>query len=151
MNFFNYLLPIKTWADNNYCYFKKNGYGRQFGVLEKFDDVPDEIWQIKNKIVDFYGLHNKKQEPLYKDYCGYITNGGAIHKHTDPNEGNLIHARYNVMVSKPFNGGEPIQNGFVLKVEEGDVWKCLAGRDTHWCNTVLGNKPRIVLSFGFLI
>lgn len=141
---------IEQWATENYKYFRKNGFGRQFGILENFNP-PKEVWDIKNKVIDLYNLHNAKQEPLFKDYCGYITNGGAIHKHTDPNEGHLIHTRFNVLVSKPIEGGEPIQNDKIINVNEGDVWRCDAGKVFHWCNEVKGDKPRIVLSFGFLI
>ena len=144
------LKRIEVWATENYKYFIKNGYGRQFGVLEKFNP-PTEVWDIKNKIIDLYGLQSAKQEPLFKDYCGYITNGGAIHKHTDPNDGHLIHTRFNVLISKPIEGGEPIQNDKIISVNEGDVWRCDAGKVLHWCNEVKGDKPRIVLSFGFLI
>lgn len=144
------LTPVIDWANQNYKNFTPNGFGRQFCVLQK-NNTLKEIWDIKKIIVDEHKLHNKKQEPVFKDYCGYITDGGAIHRHKDPNQDNLIHTRFNVMVSKPLQGGEPIQNGVVIKVEEGDFWRCDAGLVEHWCSPVIGNKPRIVLSFGFLV
>lgn len=150
MNFFNSLPVILKWANDNYGNFKKNGNNRQFGILQELNP-PNEVWEIKKQIIDFYNLHKIKQEPIYKDYCGYITDGGAIHKHKDQNEKNLIHTRFNVLVSKPLVGGEPIQNEVVIKVKEGDVWRCDAGKFIHSCNPVIGIKPRVVLSFGFLI
>lgn len=144
------LSPIQNWANGNYQKFIPNGFGRQYGILERFV-TPTEIWDIKNKIIELYGLQSKKQEPLFKDYLGYITEGGAIHKHKDPNQGSLIHTRFNVLVSKPMEGGEPIQEGEVIKVAEGEVWQCNAGLVEHWCTPVIGSKPRIVLSFGFLL
>jgi hypothetical protein len=144
------LIPIVDWANLTYKSFNPNGFGRQYGILQELDP-PEEVWLIKNQIVNVYDLHRAKQEPIYKDYCGYITAGGAIHKHTDPNEGKLVHTRFNVMVSKPIEGGEPIQDGVVINVEESDVWRCDAGLVKHWCLPVVGDKPRIVLSFGFLL
>ena len=146
----NILLPIADWANKNYKLFSQNGFERQYGILQNLNP-PSEVWLIKKQIIDRYNLIHAKQEPCFKDYCGYITKGGAIHPHTDKNEGNLIHTRFNVMVSKPFEGGEPIQNGVVIDVEEGDIWRCDAGLVKHWCNQVVGDKPRIVLSFGFLL
>jgi hypothetical protein len=146
----NLLIPIADWANKSYTLFNPNGFGRQYGILQNLNP-PEEVWAIKKQIMDTYNLNEAKQEPLFKDYCGYITEGGAIHQHTDPNEGNLIHTRFNVMVSKPLEGGEPIQNSVVIDVKEGDVWRCDAGLVKHWCTTVVGSKPRIVLSFGFLI
>jgi hypothetical protein len=44
-----------------------------------------------------------------------------------------------------------VQDGVEMVVEEGDVWRCDASRVRHWCTPVRGPKPRIVLSYGFLI
>ena len=144
------LCLVKDWAVENHKKFKPNGFGRQYGVLQELDP-PKEAWEIRKHVVELYSLGRAKQEPCFKDYCGYITDGGAIHRHKDGNEGELIHTRFNVMVSKPHAGGEPIQDGRIIEVNEGDVWRCDAGLVEHWCNPVIGIKPRIVLSFGFLV
>jgi hypothetical protein len=148
----NLLVPVIDWANDKYKDFVPNGFGRQFGVLQRKDlKAPKEVWEIKDIIVDGCKLQGAEQEPSYQDYCGYITEGGAIHKHTDPNNGKKIHTRFNVMVSKPEQGGEPVQEDKVIEVEEGSIWRCNAGVVKHWCNTVVGSKPRIVLSYGFLL
>lgn len=144
------LKPVQDWATRNYKTFKPNGFGRQFCILQE-RNPPQEVWLIKEQVVNLYQLQNAKQEPKFKDFCGYITNGGEIHHHTDGNEGSLIHTRFNVLISKPLEGGEPVQDNVVIKVNEGDVWKCEAGNVEHWCTPVVGDKPRIVLSFGFLL
>lgn len=149
---FNLLTPIVCWANDKYKDFEPNGFGRQFGVLQRKDlKPPKEVWEIKDIILNNCKLQGAEQEPNFKDYCGYITEGGAIHKHTDPNKGKKIHTRFNVMVSKPEQGGEPVQADKVIEVEEGSVWRCNAGVVAHWCNPVVGSKPRIVLSYGFLL
>jgi hypothetical protein len=144
------LCLVKDWAVENHGKFKSNGFGRQYGVLQELNP-PKEVWEIKKQVINLYGLSNAKQEPIFKDYCGYITEGGAIHKHIDGNEGKLIHTRFNVMISKPLAGGEPVQESNIINVQEGDIWRCDAGKVLHWCTPVVGNKPRIVLSFGFLL
>jgi hypothetical protein len=138
------------WATAHKHLFKPNGFGRQYGVFN-YLGYPKAALDLKDRIVKKFSLGNAEQEPMFKDYCGYITEGGAIHRHMDHNKGKLIHARFNVMVSKPIEGGEPIQNGVVIKVNEGDVWRCDAGLVEHWCSPVVGDKPRIVCSFGFLL
>jgi hypothetical protein len=141
---------LNDWANVNKNRFTPNGFGRQFGIFSNIG-YPKAALAIRKRIIEQFSLGSAIQEPMFKDYCGYITNGGAIHQHKDPNQGKLIHTRFNVMISKPIEGGEPVQAGVVIKVEEGDVWRCDAGLVEHWCNTVIGDKPRIVLSFGFLV
>lgn len=144
------LSPIINWAIANKRLFKPNGFGRQYGDLALLN-APAIVWDIKNKIINHYNLQGCQQEPIFKDYCGFITEGGAIHKHRDPNKGDKIHTRFNVMVSKPISGGIPLISGQEIHVEEGDVWRCDAGLYEHWCTPVIGDRPRIVLSFGFLV
>jgi hypothetical protein len=144
------LKEIQEWAEHNKHLFRPNGKGRQFGIFSELS-YPSAALELRNKIIDEFGLEGKQQEPLFKDYCGYITEGGAIHEHSDPNKDGLIHTRFNVLISKPVSGGVPIQNGKEIEVEEGDVWRCDAGIVKHWCTEVVGDKPRIVCSFGFLL
>jgi len=144
------LQPIIDWAIANKPRFKPNGFGRQYGDLATLN-APAIVWDIKSKIIAANGLQDCQQEPIFKDYCGFITAGGAIHKHQDPNQNGKIHTRFNVMVSKPISGGVPVIDEKEVYVEEGDIWRCDAGLLEHWCTPVVGNKPRIVLSFGFLV
>lgn len=146
------LQPVAVWAHESHKAFRPNGQGRQYGVLQRNDlTPPSEAWEIKRQIVEAHGLHDAEQEPVFKDFCGFITEGGAIHPHSDQDHDGKQHVRFNVMVSKPVAGGTPVQDGVEMPVEEGDVWRCDASRVKHWCTPVVGSKPRIVLSFGFLI
>lgn len=144
------LEPVKEWANVRQKSFMPNGYGRQFLILSR-DNCPSVIWDIKEQVVAQYKLHNEAQEPVYKDFCGYITEGGQVHKHRDNNQKGLIHTRFNVLVQKPQSGGIPVINDVELEVAEGDIWVCRAGLDYHSSTQVIGNKARIVLSFGFLL
>lgn len=144
--------PILSWALANVATFKNNvaGPNRRFKVLEGIE-YPQEILKVKNLIVDKFKLHKVAQEPMFKDFCGFITEGGYVHKHKDPNQGSLVHTRFNLLVSKPLAGGIAVINGEEVNVEEGEVWRCDAGLYEHWTTPVVGYKPRIILSFGFLL
>lgn len=143
---------VREWAIHNVATFKNNpaGANRKFKVLDG-NDYPQEALEVKNQIVSAFNLEGKQQEPMYKDFCGFITEGGFVHKHRDPNIGQLTHTRFNVLVSKPLAGGVAVIDGKEINVEEGDVWRCDAGLYEHWTTPVIGAKPRIVLSFGFLL
>jgi len=141
------------WGNANYTTFTKNGNTntRQFQVLNDLDGAPSCIWDIKQRIVDKEGLHNAPQEPMFKDYMGYITHGGQIHPHRDANRNGLFHTRFNAIVQLPVKGGLPIYAGQTLHVAERQYVRCNSGIDEHTCELVEGPKARIVLSFGFLL
>lgn len=146
------LAPVSVWAVESHKAFKPNGHGRQYGSLYREDLAPPpEVWEIRRLVVEASNLQGYPTEPMFQDYCGFITEGGAIHPHQDPDHNGKQHVRFNVMVSKPEAGGVPVQDGKELAVEEGDVWRCDASRVRHRCTPVQGPKPRIVLSYGFLI
>jgi hypothetical protein len=146
------LEPVVAWAVKSHRSFTRNGQGRQYGILYRKDLLPpNEVWEIRRRIIEGHGLQNYPTEPLFQDYCGFITEGGAIHPHQDPDHNGRKHVRFNVMVSKPEAGGIPVQDDTEIAVAEGDVWRCNASRVRHWCTPVRGSKPRIVLSYGFLI
>ena len=146
------LAPVSAWAVESHKAFQPNGPGRQYGVLYRKDlTPPPEVWEIRRQIVEANNLQGCPTEPMFQDYCGFITEGGAIHEHQDQDHNGKQHVRFNVMVSKPDAGGAPVQDGIEMHVEEGAVWRCDASRVRHWCTPVQGTKPRIVLSYGFLI
>ena len=143
---------VLRWAINNVATFRNNPCGphRKFNTFD-VNSCPQEVLAIKDIIVNQFELHDAQQEPIFKDFCGFITEGGYVHKHKDPNQGQLIHTRFNVMVSKPVEGGVAVIDGQEVSVEEGEVWRCDAGICEHWTTPVIGSKPRIILSFGFLL
>jgi len=141
------------WANSNYHTFTKNGVSnfRQFQILNRLSNVPSCIWDIKQRIIDKENIHNAPQEPIFQDYIGYITNGGQIHLHKDPNRDGLFHTRFNAFIQLPIKGGLPIYGGKTIEVLERHYIRCNSGIDEHTCELVEGPKARIVLSFGFLL
>lgn len=148
---------IVNWTRKNYKYFKENGYNRYMQKLEYFEDVPECIWNAKNKIIEIEQLHDFEQEPMFKDSIGYMCDGGQLHIHTDlnppPNEKceQLYHTRFNLYVQLPKKGGYPIYNNIHCTLNERTYICCRSNLDKHYCAKVEGQRERIVISFGFLL
>ena len=143
---------IIQWANANYKTFRRNGDEyRQFKILNGLPGVPSCVWDIKKRIVEKEGLQHAPQEPMFKDYIGYILPGGQIHPHTDLNVDGLIHTRFNAIIQLPEKGGMPIYGEKTIQVCERHYIRCNSGIDKHYCELVEGKKARIVLSFGFLL
>ena len=147
---------IINWANKYYRYFKPNGTARQYYIFDSSDknyskDIPSCIFLIKNRIIKLENLNNCKQEPKFKDFISYITDQGQIHRHIDKNINNLIHTRFNVIVQLPLKGGLPIYNDNIIQVNEREYIRCDSGLYNHYCEKVIGDKARIIISYGFLV
>ena len=142
---------IVKWTKNNYINFDKNGVNRYKKELDNLENVPDCIWNIKKKIIEKEKLHDAPMEPILRDSIGYMTDGGQLHKHKDPNKDGLIHTRFNVYIQIPEKGGLPVYDEKVLKLKERTYICCRSGLDLHYCEKVEGPRERIILSFGFLL
>jgi hypothetical protein len=144
---------IVDWVKKYYKYFMYNGESKYFQKLKYFNNAPQCIWDIKNRILDKENLYGFEEEPCFRDSIGIMFEGSQLHLHTDPNPTNsdLIHTRYNVYVQLPEKGGYPIYNNIHCRLKERTYICCRSGIDLHCCAKVEGNKERIVISFGFLL
>ena len=52
----------------------------------------------------------------------------------------------NILLPKP-----KVIDNIEYKVKENVVWRCMAGVNEHRTNMVHGEKPRVLLSFGYFI
>lgn len=142
---------IVAWARENYKKFKTMGYNRWRCILSDISSYPKAIDEIKERIIFKESLEEYQQEPLFKDALGYMTDGGKLHEHTDPNQGDLIHIRFNVYVQLPYEGGFPIYDGNLYQLKERRYICCRAGIDLHHATKVKGERERIIISYGFLM
>ena len=144
----NYLLE---WTFKNSQKFKNNPVGphRKFCSLD--EDSPHLFEKVKDRIIQKENLSVWFPEPEYGDFVGWISNGGFIHHHIDMNHYNLRHVRYNLFLSVPHKGGIPTYNGKKIAIKERCYVRCNSGSEYHSCSKVIGSKPRIVISYGFLI
>ena len=113
--------------------------------------IPEELKVIKQRIIDTENLKDFLLDPTFGDFLSFNTTDGAIHSHQDPNLDGHIHTRYNLILSTPESGGKPIYNNTVFDIEERMLWRCEAGLYNHASTPVIGDKPRINISFGFQI
>jgi hypothetical protein len=153
---------LLLWTNKNSHLFKINQtasdtinapYGsRKIGVLKNISTSPLElVKRIKDRIIEIEKIKNWKEEPYFNDAIGINEEGGSIHTHIDPNDADYIHIRYNIILSYPLEGGHSIYNGKINVLKEKLVWRCVAGKVLHGSTPVIGIKPRITLTLGFLI
>jgi hypothetical protein len=125
---------------------------------------------LSREILEYYRLDwDTPIEPNYGILLCYSTKGHKVHEHRDanfnvegPDEslnedlphdylGDVVHVRFNLLISKPDHGGNPVISGTEYNVKENELWSCVAGMDKHSTTRVVGDKPRVLLSFGHFI
>lgn len=145
-----------TWINNNYTTFLPNPNCKRMKrwylkMNEASSNVPSCIWNIKRRIVEREGLQGQEQEPRYTDFIGCIIEEGGFTPHKDPNINDKIHTRFNAIIQLPESGGLPVYNNITFHVKERYYIVCHSGIHLHACQTVVGPKHRMILSFGFLL
>jgi hypothetical protein len=147
---------ILDWALDNKHRFKKNttGEDKYLGRLHELGiDIPNTIKNLKLKIAELEGIEQIIDVPHNVDWIGIQGNGAQVFAHLDDNgdDDRYYTRRYNILISLPEEGGNPIYGGEVLDVKEKMIWRCDAGLVEHSSIPNVGNKPRVNLSFGFLM
>ena len=124
--------------------YDRERYASKFPYLQMF--------KIHQSILRHFKL--PKDLPLDNYFGALISYSEADHEvqpHTDPNNGKLIHTRFNTLISLPEKGGRGVINDEIIEVEQNEVWVCAAGKYQHYSTKVEGSIPRIILSFGHYI
>ena len=144
---------ILNWVQNNEHLFQKNvnGENRKFYRIKNDCEIYNFVWDLKKQIIELEKIKDWKEEPIYSDFIGINYKGGYIQSHTDKNEEDYTHLRWNLILSYPLEGGHSIYDGVTNILEENMIWRCVAGKHTHASSPVFGDKPRITLSLGFLV
>lgn len=98
-----------------------------------------------------FGLRMDAPEPTFGHMIGNnFADGAFVHEHTDSAPEGFAHVRCNWMIQKPPVGGDPILDGEVVPVAEGDLWICIASHERHSSTPISGGE-RLIYSFGALI
>lgn len=124
---------------------------------KKYNFPYENLVNIDNQIKKIYDLSKLVEHAAMGWILMYHENDYVCKWHKDPNNGpdDTIHTRFNVLISKPEEGGFPIMKmadkETVIEVEENEPWVCLAGLHKHSTTKIKGDKPRIMLSFGYNI
>jgi len=113
--------------------------------------VPAVFWDIRRQAVNLFSVEDYEDEPFYKCFLGCNTESGYVHRHVDPSPPDKHHVRINIMLSKPFGGGDPIINGRKIHVDERDLWCFFPSFMPHESAPVRGSRKRFVISIGILV
>lgn len=144
---------LVAWVYDNLSSFKinPNGVGRLNRTITVEDTIGPIVSKIKKRIIELDGYNTDLIDLSHRDYIGINLEGAYIHKHMDFNQGDLVHTRWNLILSYPEEGGHSIYNEEINILEEKLIWKCIAGKVVHGSTKVIGKKPRITLSLGYML
>lgn len=113
------------------------------------------VTEVKKRVMQ---LENIKypiiDDPDVGDWFGITDEDAFVEPHTDPTREELNDyyvRRYNVIISMPHEGGQPIYDGEVLDVKERGMWMCNASTVTHASVPNVGSRMRVNISYGFLV
>lgn len=133
--------------------FKNNQAGANRKFMKMDSVTPDGdtfLYAVKQELGKRYELGDYVVPPNLKDFIGYITEGGSIHPHKDPDLPGKRHVRINVLVKQP-GGCLPLLEDIPIAVGEGDAWLNLASQCIHGTTPVEGPGYRSAISFGYQI
>lgn len=123
--------------------FLENGRGRRF---KRHTNA-----EFRREAFAAFKIYDLADEPMFGNFVGnHYTDGAFTHPHMDPAPKGYVHARCNWMVKKPKSGGDPVLDGVIVQVEEGDLWLCLASLERHGSTAISGSQ-RLIQSFGALV
>jgi hypothetical protein len=144
-----------------------NGYKPEYDMLirrsigtvalkEQYNLDPHPLVEdIRNRIIELEGLHHPIiHDPTLGDWFGITDEDAFVEPHTDlVSEPYLDYniRRYNVIISMPNEGGQPIYDGDILEVGERVLWMCEASLCKHASVPNEGSRMRLNISYGFYI
>lgn len=110
---------------------------------------------VRNRIIELEQLHAPIiHDPELGDWLGITDEDAFVEPHTDitcEEYSDYNIRRYNVIVSMPISGGQPIYDGDILDVGERAAWMCEASLTTHASVINEGPRMRLNISYGFYI
>lgn len=146
-NIFNFV--HENYSNDNL--FVNNGPGRKFYSTK----IPTNFSKFLKEQRQFYfsklNLNKFEEEPMFETFVGVNIENGSVHLHKDDTKNGFVHFRLNFLISKPYQGGNPVIENQEIEVQELESWINLASEWMHKSTPVVGEKPRIVLSCGALI
>ena len=143
---------LLNWIFNNQSRFQKNDFGKNRKYLELNNiDVPNIFFEIKYRILKNENMLDSELDPIFGDMITWNSEGGFIHPHIDPTVPGKDHFRFNLFLSKPESGGNPIYNDKKLNFNEREYIKYHVNRYKHMSTPVVGSKPRIAISYGISV
>jgi hypothetical protein len=147
IEYMDFAKPVNGEKDQN------ESVVRHFIKLSQLKFVPDLVYKLKETIIKLEQISPAITDPANEDLISAVGDGGYIEPHIDYNgmDETYYTRRYNLLISLPTDGGQPIYNGRVLNLNVKSIWRCDAGLYTHSSVINSGGGIRINLSFGFMI
>jgi hypothetical protein len=118
-------------------------------------DTHPLVEEIRNRIIEVEGICDPIiHDPSLGDWFGITDEDAFVEPHTDLTAEEYADynvRRYNVIVSMPTSGGQPIYDGEVLDVGEKGMWMCEASLVKHASVINEGSRMRLNISYGFYV
>lgn len=144
---------LLSWIEENKQFLKKTDGNKITGVLEKIETSPRELLEnLRKKVIEVERFQKFKDPEKSRTFLSVYGKSSECSIHSDPTQDpNFVHVRYNLMLSKPDKGGETVYDRNFLDIEERVLWRCVAEYSRHGTDVVQSNKPRTIISMGFLL
>lgn len=160
---------ILNWlCENFYTFTEHRDLFVEATLYEDDKKIPKIIWDIRDRIIKKEGLEEYAEsynenfflkfhgslQGVTRDKISIIHPGNELSllmPHRDVNQTCRIHTRFNVYLNVPVDGGTTYYDGHVVEMKERGYVICRSGMDLHWTDRIYGSKPRITLSFGFML
>lgn len=147
-------VEIKNWVLDNLHLIRDTTHTfRKMSYFEEIPNHPECISRIQEKLHSLE--YNETFHPEHRvNNISIHVAGANIITHIDPPVPYLndyYKRRYNLVISMCEAGGELIYDGELLKLKEKSIICVDAGIVHHSTTVVVGNTPRILLSFGYAI
>jgi hypothetical protein len=141
---------LLEWAKECKPLLRKNSAGphRHFNNIKR---LPNNtlVRKVQKRVLSTYKLSDvDKEDGFIGSILSFQTEGAFVHSHTDEIK-NKRHLRFNLFLSVPESGGVPIYDGEEMPIKERLLIPYEADRYFHSSTPVVGNKPRIIISFGW--
>lgn len=130
------------------------GPNRLFAMLYGSRHCTPLINSLGDRIAERLGLSDFDVDPFLGYVISMIRNGGAVHPHFDKYNSRLEgmrHLRCNVMVSRLNETYDPVISDMIVPVPERSAWAFMASECRHGTQTILGESPRIIFGFGWVV
>ena len=140
--------------NEKYFSLNKTSPTRKGCIISNFPELPISH-RIQTFAISAYksiGVDSFIPEHVFGNFIGVNLEGGFVHEHRDPrNEKGFTHTRFNFLLQKPEQGGNPVIDGIEYPMDEGQGWLNLASEWMHGSTLVVGQRERVVLSLGAYI
>lgn len=108
--------------------------------------TPDFVEDVRNKIAQKFGLESCDPSG---DMFNFFAPNERLYAHTHPIVSGHCELRFNVLISKPEEGGEFVADNHLHDLNETDL-VILNSNLAHWTTPVL-KLPRMLISFGWFV